>query len=122
MIAALKNKPLFPHSELYLYEKEKGHPIKLVSQKIGRKGLMVVGSFELVNEDEVFRFIDNICTVIDENDKLFEKKDMLLWGSTIIENNSDLKIPSKLLIKNDDNVGSSSFEEIFQKINSQMQL
>ena len=118
MITALKSNPLFSHSELYLYEKDKVHPIKIVSQKIGTKGLVIVGSYELVNENEVFGFVDNICTAIDGNEKLFEKRDMLLWSSSVVEKNSELNIPSKKLTEYDSSLSHCSFDEIFQKANT----
>ena len=81
---ALKNNALFQHSRLYLYERQSGYTIKLINQKIGKKGLIVFGSYELMNEDETFSYLDTIARAIDSNQNLFSKEDMYLWASNIL--------------------------------------
>ena len=49
VIHALHQHALFSHSELYLYERENSHTLKIISEKIPNKGILLYGCYELGN-------------------------------------------------------------------------
>ena len=68
--------------------------MKIISCKIGNKGLLVVGSYEQYAEIKTFVLLKTIAAQVNNNEKLFIKTDAIFWASQVHEANFTLNLPN----------------------------